>query len=57
VYGAPPTGRAAWVDTANARRDGQFIGITLAETTGDGLTTWSSRELKHLPGMSYILLP
>ncbi|MEO3757826.1 hypothetical protein ABGB19_05980 [Mycobacterium sp. B14F4] len=39
------------------RRDGQFLGITEANTTGDGLTTWSSREVKHGPGMSYILLP
>lgn len=54
---APPSGRAAWVDTVSDRRDGQFLGITEALTTGDGLTVWTSRELRHGPGMSYILLP
>ena len=54
---APPSGRVAWVDTVANRRDGQFLGITEALTTGDGLTLWSSREVRHGPGMSYILLP
>ena len=54
---APPSGRVAWVDTVSPRRDGQFLGITEAQTTGDGLTVWTSREVRHQPGMLYILLP
>lgn len=57
VDGAPPSGGVAWVDTVSQRRDGQFIGVTEAHTTGDGLTVWTSREVRHVPGMSYILLP
>ena len=54
---APPSGRVAWVDRVSNRRDGQFLGITEAQTTGDGLTMWTSREVRHQAGMLYILLP
>ena len=40
---APPSGHVAWVDTTAER--------------GDGLNIWTSRQVKDLPGMSYILLP
>jgi surface antigen len=57
VGGAPPAGHVAWVDTIADRRDGQYIGITEVHGNGDGLNTWTSRQARHLPGMSYILLP
>ena len=57
VDGAPPSGHVAWVDTSAKRRDGQYIGITEVHGNGDGLNTWTSRQVKDLPGMSYILLP
>ncbi|WP_157897691.1 CHAP domain-containing protein [Mycolicibacterium rutilum] len=55
--GADGAGHVAWVDTTATRGGGQFIGITEAHKTGDGLIVWSSREVRHEPGMSYILLP
>jgi hypothetical protein len=57
VDGAPPSGYVAWVDTTASRRDGLYIGITEMHANGDGLNSWTSREVKHGPGMSYILLP
>ncbi|MCT7657294.1 CHAP domain-containing protein [Mycobacterium deserti] len=54
---APPPGHVAWVDTTASRRDGQYIGITEVHSNGDGLISWSSRRVKHSPGMTYILLP
>lgn len=57
VDGAPASGHAAWVDTTANRRDGQYIGITEVHSNGDGLISWTSRQVKSLPGMSYILLP
>lgn len=57
VEGAPPSGHVAWVDTSANRRDGPYIGITEMHSSGDGLNTWTSREVRHRPGMSYILLP
>lgn len=57
VGGAPANGHVAWVDTVADRRDGQYLGITEVHGSGDGLNTWTSRQVRHLPGMSYILLP
>jgi surface antigen len=57
VDGAPPSGHVAWVDTTAKRRDGQYVSITEVHGNGDGLNTWTSRQVKDLPGMSYILLP
>jgi surface antigen len=57
VDGAPPSGRVAWVDTTASRGDGLYIGITEMRGNGDGLNSWTSRKVKHVPGMSYILLP
>ena len=57
VDGAPPAGHVAWVDTTAQRRDGQYIGITEVHGNGDGLNTWTSRQVRHQPGMTYILLP
>lgn len=57
VDGAPATGHVAWVDTATARDGRQFLGITEVHKTGDGLLVWSSRQVEHARGMSYILLP
>jgi hypothetical protein len=55
--GAPASGHVAWVDTAANRRDGQYVGITEVHASGDGLISWTSRQVRDLPGMSYILLP
>ncbi|HEX2276643.1 MAG TPA: CHAP domain-containing protein [Candidatus Tectomicrobia bacterium] len=55
--GAPPSGHVAWVDTTADRRDGVYIGITEVHGNGDGLNSWTSRQVKDLPGMTYILLP
>jgi surface antigen len=57
IGGAPPSGHVAWVDTTADRRDGQYIGITEVHGNGDGLNSWTSRQVKDLPGMVYILLP
>ena len=57
VGGAGPSGHVAWVDTTANRPDGQYIGITEVHGNGDGLNTWTSRQVKDLPGMDYILLP
>jgi surface antigen len=57
VDGAPPSGRVAWVDTTASHRDGLYISITEMRGNGDGLNSWTSRKVKHVPGMSYILLP
>jgi surface antigen len=57
VDDAPPSGHVAWVDTKADRRDGLYISITEMHGNGDGFNTWTSREVKHGPGMSYILLP
>jgi surface antigen len=57
VDGAPPSGHVAWVDTTTERRDGLYVSITEVHGNGDGLNTWTSRQVKDLPGMSYILLP
>jgi surface antigen len=54
---APRAGHVAWVDTTTNRRDGRYIGITEVHGNGDGLNTWTSRQVKDQPGMSYILLP
>lgn len=54
---APAGGHVAWVDTTANRRDGQYIGITEVHSTGDGLISWSSRQVRDGAGMSYILLP
>jgi surface antigen len=54
---APPFGHVAWVDTTAKRGDGLYVSITEVRGNGDGLNTWTSRQVKDLPGMSYILLP
>jgi hypothetical protein len=57
VDGAPPSGHVARGDTTADRRDGLYISITEMHGYGDRFNSWTSREVKHGPGMSYILLP
>ena len=52
-----PDGHVAWVDTVSERSDRRFLGVTELHRTGDGVPVWSSREVRHVPGMAYILLP
>lgn len=57
VQGAkPPSGHVAWVDSVSRRADGLYVSIT--EMNGkDGLGRWSTRTIKDVAGMSYILAP
>ncbi|MBS9535546.1 CHAP domain-containing protein [Mycobacterium sp. M1] len=57
VKGADPTnGHVAWVDSVSQRSDGRYIHVT--EMNGaNGPGNWASRDVKDVPGMSYILLP
>lgn len=57
VQGAHRTdGHVAWVDSTSQRPDGRYV--TLTEMNGSaGFNQWSSRTIKDVPGMSYILLP
>ena len=54
---AQPSGHVAWVDTTAERGDGLYVSITDVHGNGDGPNTWTSRQVKDLPGMSYTLLP
>ncbi|MFH5230869.1 CHAP domain-containing protein [Antrihabitans spumae] len=57
VHGADrPAGHVAWVDSVARRSDGLYITTTeMNATAGPG--KWSTRTIKDVPGMSYILLP
>lgn len=57
VHGAHRAdGHVAWVDSVSQRPDGRYI--TLTEMNGSaGFNRWSSRTIKDIPGMAYILLP
>ncbi len=57
VEGAPASGHIAWVDTVADRRDGRYISITEAHGNGDGITRWTSRQVKGRNGMTFVLLP
>jgi len=53
IYGAHATqGHVAWVDAVNGTN------VTITEMNGAaGFNAWSSRTIRDVPGMSYILLP
>ena len=53
VYGAHATqGHVAWVDAVSGQN------VTITEMNGAaGFNAWSSRTIRDIPGMSYILLP
>lgn len=57
VQGADRTyGHVAWVNSVERRADGRYINIT--EMNGAaGPWNWSSRTIKDVVGMSYILAP
>ncbi|WP_370500183.1 CHAP domain-containing protein [Mycolicibacterium sp. jd] len=57
VHGADRTyGHVAWVDSTSRRPDGLYVSVTDMNGAG-GFNRWSSRTIKDVPGMSYILLP
>jgi len=57
VQGAHRTdGHVAWVDSTSQRADGRYVNLTEMNGSG-GFNRWSSRTVKDVPGMSYILLP
>lgn len=55
VYGALGTGHVAWVTSTQQRSDGLYITITEKNWTGYGVI--STRTIKDVSGMSYILIP
>lgn len=57
VHGADRTnGHVAWVESTSQRSDGVYVTIT--EMNGAaGFAKWSSRTIKDIVGMSYILAP
>lgn len=57
VHGADRTyGHVGWVERTESRADGLYVVIT--EMNGAaGLGRWSTRTVKDVPGMSYVLAP
>ena len=56
VQGAAWTyGHVAWVDSVEYRSDGPYVHIT--EMNALGIGVWSTRTVKDVVGMSYILAP
>lgn len=55
VQGASYVGHVAWVNSVENRADGRYINIT--EMNAKGLNVWSTRTVKDVVGMSYILAP
>jgi surface antigen len=58
VAGAGPIGHVAWVDSVNQRADGRWIHVTeMNNLSLGGPGVFNGRDVKEVPGMSYILLP
>lgn len=58
VAGAGPVGHVAWVDSVTQRPDGRWIRITEMNNTAlGGPGIFNGRDVKEIPGMSYVLLP
>lgn len=55
-YSHAAMGHVAWVESTSRRADGLYVTIT--EMNGvAGFNRWSTRTIKDIPGMSYILQP
>lgn len=58
VAGADTVGHVAWVDSVSQRPDGQWIHVTeMNNAYLGGVGIFNDRDIKDVPGMSYILLP
>ncbi|WP_137876265.1 CHAP domain-containing protein [Rhodococcus sp. Q] len=57
VHGADRTyGHVGWVERTERRGDGLYVVVT-EMNAGAGFGKWSTRTVKDVPGMAYILLP
>jgi surface antigen len=58
IAGAGSVGHVAWVDSASQRPDGRWIHVTeMNNAYLGGVGIFNDRDIKDVPGMSYILLP
>jgi surface antigen len=58
VAGAGSIGHVAWVDSVSQRSDGRYIHVTeMNNAYYGGAGIFDDRDIKNVPGMSYILLP
>jgi len=56
--GVSPYGHAAWVNSVTERFDGTWINIIeMNNSSHGGAGAWWTRDVKNVPGMSYILMP
>lgn len=58
VQGAADYGHVAWVNSTSQRPDGLYLNITeMNNAQYGGVGAWHTRDVKHVPTMTYILLP
>ncbi len=58
VAGAGSVGHVAWVDSVSQQPDGPWIHVTeMNNAYTGGVGIFNDRDIKDVPGMSYILLP
>jgi surface antigen len=58
VAGAGAIGHVAWVDSVDQRPDGQWIHVTeMNNAYYGGAGIFNDRDIRNVPGMSYVLLP
>jgi surface antigen len=58
VVGAGSVGHVAWVDSVSQRPDGRWIHVTeMNNSYLGGAGIFNERDVRDVPGMSYILLP
>jgi surface antigen len=58
IAGAGGYGHVAWVDSVSERPDGRWIHVTeMNNSQLGGVGIFNDRDVKDVPGMSYILLP
>ncbi len=56
--GVSPYGHAAWVNSVTERFDGTWVNIIeMNNASHGGAGAWWTRDVKNVPGMSYILMP
>lgn len=57
VAGAGDIGHVAWVDSVSQGPDGRYIHVTeMNNTYYGGVGVFNDRDIKEVPGMSYVLL-
>jgi len=58
VQGASGYGHVAWVNSTSQHFDGVYVNITeMNNSQYGGVGAWWTRDVKSVPGMSYILAP